>query len=131
MHSIYRFIIVAGMLFLFTGIWCFSAIAAVPKTMSYQGYLTDVAGTPVSGSRSMTFRLYNVADGGSPLWSETQPAVELVNGIYQVTLGSLSPLNAPFDQPYYLGVAVGDEAGDDPPPAFDQCRNLLAGCNSR
>ena len=110
MHSIYRFIIVAGMLFLFTGIWCFSAIAMVPKTMSYQGYLTDAARTPVSGNCSMTFRFYNVVDGGSPLWSETQPAVELVKGIYQVTLGSLSPLNAPFDQPYYLGVAVGDEA---------------------
>lgn len=84
-------------------------LAAVPKTMSYQGYLTDAVGVPISGSRSMVFGLYDASSGGTALWTETQPTVALANGIYQVTLGSVTPLNLPFDQPYYLGVAVGTD----------------------
>lgn len=109
MNSIGRFIIVVGLVFSVCGIMGFTASAAVPKTMSYQGYLTDTVGTPISGNRSMTFRLYDVASNGSPLWTETQPSVALTNGIYQVNLGSVTPLNLPFDQPYYLGITVATD----------------------
>lgn len=109
MNSIGRFIIVVGLVFSVSGIMGFTASAAVPKTMSYQGYLTDTVGTPISGNRSMTFRLYDVASNGSPLWTETQPSVALTNGIYQVNLGSVTPLNLPFDQPYYLGITVATD----------------------
>lgn len=83
--------------------------ADAPKTLNYQGYLTDTAGTPISGSRSITFRLYAVASGGTALWSETLPTVSLTNGIYQVVLGAATPLTLQFDVPYYLGVAVGTD----------------------
>ncbi len=109
MNSIGRFIVVVGLVFSVSGIMGFTASAAVPKIMSYQGYLTDTVGTPISGNRSMTFRLYDVASNGSPLWTETQPSVALTNGIYQVNLGSVTPLNLPFDQPYYLGITVATD----------------------
>lgn len=86
-----------------------NAFADAPKTMDYQGYLTDAAGTPVNGSRSMVFQLYTVSSAGAPVWSETQPAVTVTNGIYQTILGSVNALNLAFDQTYYLGVAVGGD----------------------
>ena len=86
-----------------------NACADAPKTLNYQGYLTDGAGTPVNGARSMVFKLYTVPSAGAPLWSETQPAVTVTNGIYQTILGSVNALNLTFDQTYYLGVAVGGD----------------------
>jgi len=87
-----------------------SLFASVPQTVNYQGYLTDAGGVPVNSSVSIVFKLYNVPSGGSPLWSETQPSVAVSNGIYQATLGSVTPLILPFDAQYYLGVTVGGDA---------------------
>lgn len=84
-----------------------NACADAPKTLNYQGYLTDGSGAPVNGSRSMVFKLYTVPSAGAPLWSETQPDVAVTNGIYQTILGTVNALNLAFDQTYYLGVAVG------------------------
>lgn len=83
--------------------------ADAPKTLNYQGYLTDGAGAPITGTKAMVFSLYAVPSGGSPLWSESQGSVAVTNGMYQVTLGLVTPLNLAFDQSYYLGLAVGGE----------------------
>lgn len=81
--------------------------AAVPQSMSYQGVLTDLGGTPLpDGPHDLVFALYAAADGGAPLWSESQPAVTLTKGVFSVTLGSVTPLAIPFDQQYWLGVSV-------------------------
>lgn len=87
------------------------AFAGVPQTINYQGYLKDtVSGAPASGPVDMTFSLYDVATGGSPLWSETHAAVPISNGLYSVRLGSVdptgNPLNRPFDREYFLGISV-------------------------
>jgi hypothetical protein len=82
------------------------APAQIPQTMSYQGVLTDGAGTPVpNGSYNITFNLYAVASGGTALWTETQ-SVQVDGGIFSVILGSQTPLTDAFDQPYWLGVSV-------------------------
>lgn len=45
----------------------------IPQTISYQGVLTDAAGKIVTdGNYSITFKFYDVATGGSALWSEAQ-----------------------------------------------------------
>jgi len=83
--------------------------AAIPQKMSYQGYLTNVAGVPINGTLQMAFSIYNVSSGGSPLWTETH-SVTVSQGIYSVILGEGStpnPINLPFDTTYYLGVQVG------------------------
>ena len=83
------------------------SLAQVPKTISYQGVLTDASGTVVpDGNYNLTFKLYDVATGGTALWAEGQ-LVAVSKGIFNVILGSVAPLNLPFDKPYYLGVAVG------------------------
>ena len=83
------------------------AFAQIPQTMSYQGVLTGADGNPVAdGSVSLTFKLYANATGGTALWEETQQ-VTTANGLFNAILGSVNPLNLPFDKPYWLGITVG------------------------
>lgn len=85
--------------------------AGVPRTMSYQGLLTDAVGGAVpDGTHDLQFTLYNVPDAGAALWTETQAAVPVTGGLVAVLLGSVTPLDLPFDEPYWLGVAVDGEA---------------------
>lgn len=78
----------------------------VPQTISYQGVLTDASGNLVSdGSYNLTFKLYDVTSGGTPLWTETQSA-SVSGGIFNVILGEGTPLTLPFDKPYWLGITV-------------------------
>ncbi len=86
------------------------ALAAIPATISYQGFLTDNSGVAINSTVSMTLSLYDAASGGNQLWSETQPTVVVTKGIYTVQLGSVNTLNLPFDATYYLGVTVGSDA---------------------
>lgn len=79
----------------------------VPQTISYQGVLTDTSGTVVpDGDYNLTFRLYDVASGGTALWTEGQ-LVAVQKGIFNVNLGATNPLTLPFNKQYYLGVTVG------------------------
>jgi hypothetical protein len=78
----------------------------VPRIMSYQGVLKDAGGDLVAdGSYSLTFKLYDGSD--TELWSETQPSVQVGKGVFSVILGNTTPLNLPFDEPYFLGITVG------------------------
>ncbi|MDD5555790.1 MAG: tail fiber domain-containing protein [bacterium] len=78
--------------------------ADVPRHINYQGMITDLSGNPVSdGSYGATFRVYDVDTGGTPLWQEDQ-TILLSDGLYSVLLGSVTPLNLPFDEPYWLEI---------------------------
>ncbi len=79
---------------------------AIPSTINYQGYVISAAGVPVNGTVQMVFKIYDVASGGTELWSETQN-VAVNQGVYSVNLGNVTPIGLPFNQPYYLGVKVG------------------------
>lgn len=78
-----------------------SALAG-PGLISYQGKLTDTTGTPVEGTQNMRFSLYDNTAGGALLWSETQNAVPVTGGIYDVRLGAVVPL----DESQFEGDAV-------------------------
>jgi hypothetical protein len=62
---------------------------AVPTTMNYQGLLEE-GGGPASGTKSMTFGLYENESGGSALWSETQSVDVGEDGLFSVKLGAES-----------------------------------------
>lgn len=85
-----------------------SALAQVPSTMSYQGYLTS-SGSAVTASINMTFKIYDVSTGGTALWTETQNGVSVSSGLYSVILGSTTPISLNFDKTYYLEVTVGSD----------------------
>lgn len=83
-------------------------VLAQTATLGIQGILKKANGNAVEdGAYSLRFRLYEQAEGGTHIWEETQPDVEVVGGIYTATLGSVVALDAPFDTIYYLGVTVG------------------------
>ncbi len=90
------------------------AWSQIPQTISYQGVLNGPLGKAVANdSYKFTFRLYDAANGGAPLWIETQ-SVAVVNGIFKVNLGSVNSLRLPFDKPYWLGMAIGEGAEFNP-----------------
>ena len=76
--------------------------------LSVQGILRSAEGDAVDdGDYEITFKLYLQPNTGNPIWEETIEEVEVKGGIYSVTLGAdATPLNVPFDQPYFLGVTV-------------------------
>jgi hypothetical protein len=90
-----------------------SAWAAVPALVNFQGVLCDSTGNPVpDSSYSVTFRIYSDSTGGSLLWDETLP-ITTTDGLYNVLLGNLFPLDASvftgFPPIFYLGTTVGSD----------------------
>lgn len=97
-------------LFLAVILICSVGTSQVPKTISYQGVLTDAAGANVpDGSYSLTFKVYAVASAGSALWTETQ-SLAVSKGVFSAVLGSVTPLTLAFDKQYWVGIAVGAAA---------------------
>lgn len=114
-------LLTVAIILLTTGYIANSYAEPAPRTISYQGYLKDAAGKPVSVSIPMVFSLYSSSGGQTPLWTEPQ-TVPVNNGIYTVTLGSTAPLDASaFSSQLYLGIRVGDD------PAELQPRHTLTG----
>lgn len=91
------------------------AANAVPGVISYQGTLTDAAGKPLNGTINMIFCLYAAPTGGTALWTEAHTganAVPVSNGLFNVFLGSLTPIPTEvWNNPaLYLGVQVSSDA---------------------
>jgi len=85
----------------------------VVDQLSYQGYLADASDSlAVTATLTMTFRLYDSETKGAELWSETHPAVEVENGLFQVLLGSVTAFSTGlFDgSTLWLQTEVGPEA---------------------
>ena len=63
-------------------------------TIPYSGRLSDDASQPVAdGMYAFMFALYDAADGGNLLWSETQTGAVVKAGAFSVQLGSATPLS--------------------------------------
>lgn len=103
--------------FLFLGSWSlvigayfsFAAHAAIPELLTYQGILKDNAGNLLTGTYSMTFRIYDAQTGGSALWTETQSSVSVSSGKFSVQLGTVTALNLDFSTDYWLSIQVGTD----------------------
>ncbi len=92
------------------GIICFSSLvyAAVPQVINYQGRFTDKDNNPLSGNYLVTFRFYDVASGGAPLWEEGHILV-MENGVFNASLGSIKPLDIDFDKDLWMGIEVASD----------------------
>ncbi|HEV2380427.1 MAG TPA: hypothetical protein VG206_11605 [Terriglobia bacterium] len=119
----------------------------VPRLVSFTGTVLDPKGVPVTGPVSLTFSLYALQEGGSPLWVETQKLQLDEQGHYTVLLGATQPSGLPLDlftsgeaqwlgvqpelagfgeqprvllvgMPYALKAADADTLGGLPPSAF-------------
>jgi hypothetical protein len=91
-------------------LFCGSPIhCAIPHMVNYQGMLTDDLGDPPSGPHNLTFRIYDDTTGGNLEWSESQNGVQVEDGLFNVILGRMTPLNLAFDEQYWLEVQVDSD----------------------
>ncbi|MCX6833489.1 MAG: hypothetical protein NT028_15425 [candidate division Zixibacteria bacterium] len=65
---------------------------AAPQLINYQGRLKDSGGHPVTSPMNVTFRIWDAAVSGDPLWTESQAVAPDSSGLFSVLLGSLSPI---------------------------------------
>ena len=83
----------------------------IPQSMSYQGYVTDLTGTPVAdGNYNFTFTLWTSDVAGASVWTENHTNVLVSKGLFTVQLGRGNPsmpLTIAFDQQLYLGIRIG------------------------
>ncbi len=87
-----------------------AAWAEIPRKINYQGLLTDAdTGEPMAGSLTVTFRIFDVEEGGSPSWTETQSVSADSKGVMTAILGRITPIDVGFDGPMWLEVEVNSE----------------------
>lgn len=108
-----------------------TAFAQTPSLMSYQGRVSDSAGTFIGTTtpvnRTVTFKFYTASTGGTPVYVEAQ-TVTISSGEFSVLLGNGTGVSgfkgpgAPALTPYvtlpsvmtgnvYLGITVDDGTG--------------------
>ena len=101
-----------GMAILFLLFFLFSSFVkavSVPRYLGYSGTLNSAAGSPVTGSYNIVFKIYNVASGGTALWTETH-SVDVSGGFFSVTLGDTTVLDLDFSERYWLGITVATDS---------------------
>lgn len=97
----------ASMIVLIFAPLAFAPNGGIPHLINYQGVLTDDEGNVLNAPQNLTFRIFDVESGGMSLWGETQNNVPVNEGLFNVILGSLNPINLPFDEDYWLEIEVG------------------------
>jgi hypothetical protein len=98
----------------------------VPRLVMFSGIVTDAEGKPGQGAVPLTFSLYDVQEGGAPLWSELQSPVLDAHGQYTAFLGASSLSGLPLDL-FASGAARWLSVRPELPGAAEQPRVLLVG----
>jgi hypothetical protein len=81
--------------------------AIVAEKINYQGWLTDLGGTPLNGTYPMRFEIYDAEIGGTFLWDSGPIDLDVDHGRFSVDL-SIEPLN--FDgQELWVRIYVDGE----------------------
>jgi len=87
----------------------------VPKTIHYQGKLTEPDGTPVIGEHTVTMRLYDDFTAGTKRWEEQHRLNFLREdqGVLSLDLGSRTPFEGlvSFNDPVFLSIEI-DTGGE-------------------
>jgi len=76
--------------------------------ITYQGKILDNDSRRINAVANIEFKLYRAASGGSAIWQEVHNNVNIINGLFTVHLGSITPINLKFDEQYYLGINVNN-----------------------
>ncbi|MBK7142690.1 MAG: hypothetical protein IPH75_11490 [bacterium] len=94
------------------------ATADVPRSLSYQGRLTDAGGVPLSGVYNIEFKISDAAVLGALLYASGPQPVTVTNGLFSVNIGAppmpALPLNIFADTSRYLGITVGADPEQTP-----------------
>ena len=97
-------------LFIIIGMAYFSVstYADVPQVINYQGRFTDKDDNPLTGNYLVTFRFYDVDAEGEVLWEEGH-ILTINNGMFNVLLGSINPLDVDFGKDLWMGIEVASD----------------------
>ncbi len=82
-------------------------------TLPYQGRLHDPEGNPITATLPITFRFYSTSAGGTAFWTESWPGVEVTDGLFNVLLGTTTPLTPTLftdNATLWLGIQVAADA---------------------
>lgn len=85
-----------------------TCLAQIPRTISFQGVLTDAQGNLVpDGNHTLTLKLYDNIASPTAIFTEAQ-TVPVVKGVFNIIIGSVTalPASIAFDRAYFLGVSV-------------------------
>lgn len=112
------FVVLLVVLLLLSGNPSTQATAALVQApiaaVSYPGQLWTDAGKPVpDGLYDFEFSLYEVVEGGIPLWSEFQQGIVVTNGAFVVELGNVTEFPPDLLTPRSLWLAVAVRGPDD------------------
>ncbi|MCC6461152.1 MAG: DUF1566 domain-containing protein [Saprospiraceae bacterium] len=107
------------------------ALAAQTAVLSVQGVLRKNDGKAVDdGTYTLKFKLWKHPTSTSAtdkVWEDSFTDVEITGGVYNVLLGTgFQPLDAPFDQPYYLGVSMSSGSELQPRPLLTSAPFVLS-----
>ncbi len=84
------------------------ALAAPPPHVAYQGLLLDEQGIALSGSVDIEVEIYDAAVGGSALYEERHPGVEVSQGVFGIELGGGAEQSPPGGFSAALFTAPGE-----------------------
>lgn len=83
------------------------------RTFNFQGLLRDQSGVYVADGcdYQFIFEVFNQETGGTALWTETQGEICVSDGVFNVSIGSVTPVTVNFaeNQTYWLQITVDDE----------------------
>lgn len=87
-------------------------LAQVPKTLNFQGVLTNPADGQAVENGTYSFKFEIFEDDEDPnvifIWEEEQ-SLTTSDGLYNAVLGTVTPLNIDFDIPYWVEITVEGE----------------------
>ncbi len=83
-------------------------VSAMSNFIPIQGKLTDAGGTPLNGTYSVTFTIYNASSGGTVLCTDTNDVV-VANGLFNTDMGGCSSNDFSGTPQLYLGIQVGSD----------------------
>lgn len=96
------FVVVTRFFFILLALCLFLSITeksfatnGINRVINFQGKIVNKSDSTniTNGTYSFTFKIYDAATSGNLLWQETQSSVTVTNGIFQVSLGSITPFN--------------------------------------
>lgn len=93
-----------------------AARATLPSVITYNGYLLDGSGAPVTTSTTLVFNFYSEPTGGTPLNAAPFSVIVLpsVNGYFSAVIDLGQDTNVFDDGPRYMALAAAGEAEMSP-----------------
>ncbi|GEM_PF-951809 len=108
-----------------------SMLGAQSAVLSVQGVLRKNDGKAVDdGVYTLKFKLWKhptSTNNADKVWEDSFSDVEITGGVYNVLLGTgPQPLDAPFDQAYYLGISMSSGSELQPRPMLTSAPFVLS-----